>query len=78
MNDLYSDLPPLPIIEAALHKTTAVLARELIAPAETAPEWDEFEWGVASSVSAMQGISAILAGSLKWRGPQHWQSFLAR
>jgi Uncharacterised nucleotidyltransferase len=77
MNDLHTELPPFAITEAALHKATAALARELISPSETAPDWNEFEWRVASSVSAMQGVSAILAGSLKWRGPQYWESFLA-
>jgi len=73
----HPDLPPFATIETALHKTTAYLARELIAPSEVAPDWNEFEWGVARSVCAMQGISALLAGRLKWPGPPTWQSFLA-
>lgn len=70
-------LPSFEVIEAALHETTALLARELIAPSQTAPDWNEFEWGVARSASVMHGISALLAGRLKWAGPLTWQSFLA-
>jgi hypothetical protein len=77
MSNLHPDLPPFAVVEAALHKTTEFFAREFIAPSEAAPDWNEFEWGVASSVSAMQGISALLAGRLKWLGPLTWQSFLA-
>ncbi|HYJ40177.1 MAG TPA: nucleotidyltransferase family protein [Steroidobacteraceae bacterium] len=77
MSNLHPDLPPFAVVEAALHKTTAFLAREFSAPSEAAPDWNEFEWDVASSVSAMQGISALLAGRLKWVGPPAWQSFLA-
>jgi hypothetical protein len=77
LSGLHPDLPSFAIIEAALHKTTAFLARELIAPGEAAPIWNEFEWGVARSVSAMQGISALLAGRHRWLGPPSWQTFLA-
>ena len=43
----------------------------------SAPDWSDIEWAIARSVAAMQGISALLAGKLRWPGPPAWQSFLA-
>jgi len=71
------DLPPFHIIAAALHTTTERLVREVTAPQDTAPDWNDFEWAVARAVSVMQGISGLLDRRLKWQGPAGWREFLA-
>jgi putative nucleotidyltransferase-like protein len=73
---LSAALPSLNVVAAALRKTTEHLAHELTRPSESPPDWTEFEWAVARSVAAMQGISFLLATRLRWRGPSAWQSFL--
>jgi Uncharacterised nucleotidyltransferase len=70
-------LPPLSQVATALRKTTEVLAQELAAPADEAPHWTEFEWHIARAVSAMQGVSSLLHGRLRWEGPDGWRRFLA-
>jgi hypothetical protein len=69
-------IPPFRSVATALRDTTERLAAELRAPGEAAPDWNDFEWDVARAAAAMQGISALLAHSLKWRGPEKWQAFL--
>jgi hypothetical protein len=73
---VHSDIPPLPVIQAALHKTTERLALDLAQSTEAAPDWSQFEWLVARAVAAMHGVSPLLAGSLRWQGPPEWQEFL--
>ena len=70
------DRLPLKQIEAALHKTTEALAAELVAPSETTPDWTELEWCMARAVAAMHGVSPLLSSTLRWRGPESWESFL--
>ena len=72
-------LPPAPFIRAALKLTTERLASELAAPQapSQAPAWSEFEWRVAMAVAVMHGVSGLLAGRLRWTGPEAWQAFLA-
>jgi hypothetical protein len=67
---------PLKQIEAALRKTTEVLATELAAPTSSAPDWTDFEWCIARSAAAMHGISPLLSSTLRWRGPESWECFL--
>jgi hypothetical protein len=69
-------LPPLREVAAALRKTTEVLARELAAPTNETPHWTEFEWRIARAVTAMQGVSSLLHGGLRWEGPESWRRFL--
>jgi hypothetical protein len=69
-------LPPLDATEAALRRTTETLALEVHRSTDEAPDWNEFEWRIACSVAVMQGISAVLARRLRWRGPPLWQDFL--
>jgi hypothetical protein len=71
-------LPPYRTLAAALRKTTEVLAREVVRPSESAPDWNEIEWAIARSVAAMQGITMLLANRLRWRGPSAWEAFLAQ
>lgn len=67
---------PLKKIDAALRKTTEVLASELAEPSETTPDWTDFEWCIARAAAAMHGVSPLLSSSLRWRGPENWQRFL--
>jgi len=71
-------LPPYGTLAAALRKTTEGLARELVRPSESAPDWNELEFGVARSVAAMQGITVLLGNRLRWRGPPAWEAFLTQ
>jgi Uncharacterised nucleotidyltransferase len=71
-----STVPPLKVVQAALRKTTERLACELANPTQAAAQWSEFEWHTARAVSAMHGVSALLARHLRWEGPSEWQSFL--
>lgn len=70
-------LPPFGVLAATLRNTTERLAREVVQPEDSPPEWSELEWAVARSAAAMQGLSVLLANTLRWRGPPIWQSFLA-
>jgi hypothetical protein len=74
--DAHPDLPPLQVIQAALHKTTERLALELAQPTEAAPDWSQFEWLVARAVAATHGVSPLLSRSLRWQGPPAWREFL--
>jgi len=76
MSRVHPDLPPFEVIQSALVTVTDRLVRELEAPAETAPDWSDFEWGIARSVCVIHGLSGMLAGRLRWRGPESWESFL--
>jgi hypothetical protein len=63
-------------IAAALRTTTERLARELVSPIATAPDWTDLEWRMAEAASAMHGVSALLGDVLRWQGPARWQRFL--
>jgi hypothetical protein len=63
-------------VNAALAKTTELLARELGNPGTVPPKWSDMEWQVAKAVSAIHGVSALLGGRLRWQGPPGWNSFL--
>src|SRR5437868_3815632 len=63
---------------AALRKPTEALASELASPTGSAPDWSETEWLVARAVSAIHGVSALLADKLSWQGPAGWTEFLAQ
>ena len=69
-------MPALPVLAAALRKTTECLAAEVVASSAQAPDWNELEWGIARSAAAMQGISALLANGVAWSGPPAWRDFL--
>lgn len=70
-------VPPMKRVQASLRDTTEFLARELTCPLTQPPQWNECEWRIAQAVSALQGVSALLSDVLRWRGPDHWQAFLA-
>src|SRR5215469_11148707 len=71
-------LPPMTSVAAALRATTERLAGELANSREAAPEWSALEWRTARAAAAMHGISGLLAGALRWRGPQGWADFLGQ
>jgi hypothetical protein len=69
-------IPPLRVVASALRKTTEVLASELSAPTDIAPNWSNLEWDIARATSAMHGVSSLLFNSIRWAGPESWQRFL--
>jgi Uncharacterised nucleotidyltransferase len=73
-----AQLPAMAAVAAALRATTERLAGELAGPRAAAPDWTDFEWRTARAVSAMHGISGLLAGKLVWSGPEGWVEFLSR
>jgi len=70
-------IPPFRTLADALTRTTEWLAAELARPTDAAPKWTELEWCVAEACAVLQGVSALLARSLRWSGAPHWQQFLA-
>jgi hypothetical protein len=76
MSDVHPDLPPFAVIQAALLAATARLVQEIGTPGDAVPDWNDFEWGIARSVCIMHGLPGILAGRLRWRGPDSWSTFL--
>ena len=76
MTSAHDDVAPAKAVQAALRKTTETLARELAQPTDAAPEWSDFEWRVARAVAALHGVSPLLSGTLRWRGPAAWCEFL--
>jgi hypothetical protein len=69
-------VPPLTEIDVALRKVTELLARELTNPSIEPPRWSEFEWRIARAVSAMQGVSSLMSGVLRWNHPVDWLKFI--
>ena len=78
MNAPLPGLPPYKTLAAGLRKTTEVLARAVVRPSESAPDWSETEWAIARSVAAMHGITMLLVNRVRWRGPRAWQAFLTQ
>ena len=77
MSNIHPDLPAFATIQSALISITDRLAREIVSPEDEAPDWNDFEWGIARSVCVMHGLAGMLAGQLRWRGPDSWERFLA-
>jgi len=77
MSNMHPDLPPFADVQSALVSITHRFAREIEAPEEATPDWNDFEWGIARSVSVMHGLTGMLAGQIRWRGPDSWVRFLA-
>jgi hypothetical protein len=69
-------LPGPAVIRTALRTTTECLAGQLAGSQHQRPDWSDFEWNVARAVTAMHGVSALLAVQLSWSGPPSWQQFL--
>lgn len=71
-------LPPLPQIELALQLATEYFAAELLTPGRQAPNWTEFQWRMARAAAVLHGVTALLAGVLRWRGPRQWEKFVSQ
>jgi hypothetical protein len=71
-------LPSLKIVKAGLRRTTEALALELALPqpSDTAPEWSDLEWQLASAAAVAHGVSPLLCKSSQWQNPG-WRFFLA-
>lgn len=64
-------------LQGALYRVTESLAALLAHPLSEPPRWSELEWRIAPAVAAIHGVSPLLAGVLRWRGPPDWAPFLA-
>jgi hypothetical protein len=71
-------LPPLPRVELALVQATEYFAAELLHPSSQGPNWTDFEWTMARAAAVLHGVTPLLAGVLRWQGPQEWESFLSQ
>jgi Uncharacterised nucleotidyltransferase len=71
-------LPPLPRVEHALQQATEHFAAELRQPSGRAPHWSGFEWSMARAAAVLHGVAPLLAGVLRWHGPQQWESFISQ
>lgn len=76
MSAIEPGLPAFSVIERALRVTTDRLAREIVTPTDTPPEWSPFEWDMARAAATMQGCAGLLAGTGHWRGVEGWRRFL--
>ena len=70
--------PSPKIIELALTQATERFAAELVEPQLHAPSWSDFEWQLARAAAVLHGVTPLLARTLRWSGPESWQSFLAQ
>jgi hypothetical protein len=71
-------LPPLPRVELALRQATELFAAELLRPTDRTPDWDRFEWDMARAAAVLHGVTPLLAGVLRWRGPGVWEEFIGQ
>jgi hypothetical protein len=71
-------LPPLPQVELALRQATELFAAELLRPSARSPDWDSFEWDMARAAAVLHGVTPLLAGVLRWRGPEGWEQFIGQ
>ena len=65
-------------MELALRQATEFFAAELAEPGRVRPRWGEFEWRMARAAAVLQGVTPLLAGVLRWRGPRGWERFLSQ
>jgi hypothetical protein len=65
-------------MELALRQATEFFAAELAEPGRVRPRWSEFEWRMARAAAVLQGVTPLLAGVLRWRGPRGWERFLSQ
>jgi len=70
-------LPSPKTIELALTQATERFASELAEPQVHAPSWSDFEWQMARAAAVLHGVTPLLASTLRWSGPDSWQSFVA-
>lgn len=65
-------------IELALTLATERFAAELAEPQLRAPSWSDFEWQMARAAAVLHGVTPLLAKTLRWSGPDGWQTFVAQ
>jgi Uncharacterised nucleotidyltransferase len=63
-------------IGSGLVQATERFAFELTTAQPLAPDWTDFEWRMARGAAVLHGVSALLAGRLRWAGPADWRQFL--
>lgn len=68
--------PSSKMIGDALADATERFAAELAAPRSSAPSWSDFGWRMAQAAAVMHGVTPLLAATLRWTGPESWQSFM--
>ena len=59
-------------------QATEYFAAELLHPGSRAPDWTGFEWSMARAAAVLHGVTPLLAGVLRWRGPDEWECFLSQ
>ena len=65
-------------MQCALVQATECFAAELLHPGSRAPNWSEFEWTMARAAAVLHGVAPLLAGVLRWRGPEEWECFVSQ
>jgi hypothetical protein len=69
-------VPSSRMIGRGLAAATERFAAELAAPRVNAPSWSEFGWCMAQAAAVLHGVTPLLAGTLRWTGPERWQRFM--
>src|SRR5579862_3942445 len=70
--------PSTKAIEFALTQATERFAAELAEPALEPPSWSDFEWQMARAAAVMNGVTPLLASTLRWPGPDSWRAFVVQ
>jgi Uncharacterised nucleotidyltransferase len=65
-------------VQRALVQATEYFAAELLHPGSRAPNWTEFEWTMARAAAVLHGVTPLLAGVMRWRGPEEWECFVGQ
>ena len=65
------------MIALGLGAATERFAAELAEPQSCAPSWTDFGWRMAHAAAVLHGVTPLLAGTLRWSGPQSWQIILS-
>ena len=64
------------MIGLGLADATERFATELAEPRLHAPSWTDFGWRMAQAAAVLHGVTPLLAGTLRWSGPECWQAFM--
>jgi Uncharacterised nucleotidyltransferase len=69
-------VPSPKMIGLGLADATERFATELAEPRLQAPSWTDFGWRMAHAAAVLHGVTPLLAGTLRWSGPESWQAFM--
>jgi hypothetical protein len=69
-------VPSPKMIGLGLADATERFAAELAEPRLQAPSWTDFGWRMAHAAAVLHGVTPLLAGTLRWSGPESWQAFM--